>query len=999
VEVTTRTPASVLPQLFNISGTRVTVLDNVYNAHVQDALLDANGGQEILDFNIPWGNPKIPFIKNEMTVNFNGVVFRIRTAQSAFDNSGALTYAVHGEALWYDLQATDPRPAINVTTAIAAMNAAVSGTGWTVATVGPATNAAFSVPAGASALAVLRAIPSTFGGELQFDTVNKTVSLLTSRGAQTGLLYARGKNATQDLVAVDTTNFYTRVYPTGVNGIDISTVNAGSKFLEDYSYYDSLGVGTPHVVRAVSIQNTALTTPAQVLSWGQGQLNAMRMPAITYQFGVVVLSGDTIPGLGDTVKVWDKILGYQTSARVVARDIYPLEPTRSSLTINTAQSTLTNNFVAPISSQVTNIAAQDTLSPATPTNVQLTANYSFTGQGTRQITVTVTWNPVTLNTDGSPITDLDHYEVQYQVDSSGVWIPMGNTTDTALMSPLLSMQVSVIARVAAVDHNGNRSTWVQTSGSILADTAPPVQPTPLTLATGNFPLTIEASWNGNTINNHPMAQDSPDFAFLEVHMSTTSGFTPSTSTLIDTIVGSVGGTAVAPGLTPGVTYFFTSVAVDRAANRSPKSTQVSGSTGALPSNYIGSVSISTLVAGSAALGTLHADITVASRIKTADVGARVEMNASGIFAYDAGGTNTVAIHNDGSASFTGTVQATAGSLGDLAVTGALTMSSGGVLRTAPAGSSRVEISTVQLPFAGGGVGEMVRFFTGDGAEGAQGASFPQGVLVGGVNTGAGNRQGVLELVAPQLNSAAMGVAEITLYGGAADNSINPYIQIFATGGTQINNGLTVTDGGIVAGSSATISTAGTVSGQTVTVTGTILNLSDGQITKSSGVSFGLNSGLNASGNVVAPGFQFNPVPGTLSGTTAVISSGGFIAKTSSSRRYKTGIEQAEPRYDILDVLKPVTYFMKDDIAAGYGDSFMREVGLIAEDVHEAGFIDLVQYEIPHSRYQDENGAWVIERTDGAILPESVKYDRIGVMLLPIVKDLRDRVTALEARSA
>lgn len=1018
--MSTRPAASALPQLHDINGVFVRLIDKAYNAHIQESLLDANGGQEVLDFNLPWGNDRIPLIKNEMTINFGGSVFRVRTPQSAFDQQGALSYSVHCEALWYDLQASDPRPVINVTTAIAAMNAAVSGTGWTVGTVGPATNATFQVPVGASALAVLRAIPSVFGGELQFDNVNKVVSLLNSRGQQTGLLYARGKNATQDIVNIDTTNMYTRVYPTGQNGIDISTVNAGaSKYIEDYSYYDS--ISAPHIIRAVSIQNTALTTPAQVLSWGQGQLNAMRFPATTYQFAVTTLKGDVLPNLGDTVKVWDKVLNYQTSARIVGRDIYPLEPTKSTLTINTALASLTSDLATAPAAQVTTTTTADTLAPANPTGVVLNANYSFTGQGTRQITVSASWNAVTTNSDASPITDLDHYEVQYQTDGSGIWIPMGNTTDLSLMSPLIAVQNTIIARVAAVDHAGNRSAWVQTSGTVTADTVAPVQPTPLTLAAGNFPLTIEASWNGQTINNHPMAQDSPDFAFLEVHMSATSGFTPSTTTLIDSIVGSVGGTAVAPGLTPGVTYYFTSIAVDRAGNRSPQSTQVSASTGTLPSNYIGSVSISSLVAGSAALGTLHADITVASRIKTADTGARVEMNTSGIFAYDAGGNPTVQIlANGGNATFSGTVNATGGTLAGLTVTGQLLMGAGGVIRTGTTGTSRVEIgSTVGSRY--------VAFYPGDST--APGGDV-YGYVFSTVAGAAGTRQAYLSILPPNLNNQnSASQSNINLYGTSADGTVPGYIQMggnhiqvdaeiamsagylirAGTGGIRLSDAaLWLRGGSDTSDSIAWSSSSGDgpdIFGYNAIKFGTNQTNANTyrMIMSMSALAPATDAGFSIGGSTLrySNGYFMNITnyAGSTSGTTCIFSSGNLLARSSSSRRVKTRIKaHKDVRWDILD-LKPMTYHMKADLSMGFKADYMREVGLIAEDVHDAGFPDLIQYEVPHRIVKEssetKHGWPEYELTGEPERPESVKYDRIGVLLLPIIKDLRDRVAALE----
>lgn len=66
---------------------------------------------------------------------------------------------------------------------------------------------------------------------------------------------------------------------------------------------------------------------------------------------------------------------------------------------------------------------------------------------------------------------------------------------------------------------------------------------------------------------------------------------------------------------------------------------------------IGSLNVGKLTAG-----TLDADVLIGARIKTADTGSRVELNATGLHAYS-GSVETVFISNTGSARFAGIVQA------------------------------------------------------------------------------------------------------------------------------------------------------------------------------------------------------------------------------------------------------------------------------------------------------------------------------------------------------
>ena len=119
---------------------------------------------------------------------------------------------------------------------------------------------------------------------------------------------------------------------------------------------------------------------------------------------------------------------------------------------------------------------------------------------------------------------------------------------------------------------------------------------------------------------------------------------------------------------------------------------------------------------------------------------------------------------------------------------------------------------------------------------------------------------------------------------------------------------------------------------------------------------------------------------------------------SSSQRYKDAIEPAtETVTGLVEKILSVdarTWFDKNSaerlakaLTETYNDEertddlkdvepIRRIPGVIAEEMHDAGLGILVEY-------------------NDAGLPESVMYDRLGAMLLPVVRDLRDRITELE----
>ena len=107
--------------------------------------------------------------------------------------------------------------------------------------------------------------------------------------------------------------------------------------------------------------------------------------------------------------------------------------------------------------------------------------------------------------------------------------------------------------------------------------------------------------------------------------------------------------------------------------------------------------------------------------------------------------------------------------------------------------------------------------------------------------------------------------------------------------------------------------------------------------------------------------------GSSAGTAIVADGNGKLWKLSSSKRYKTHIEALDADTDAVLKLRPVRFQWK---TTGQND-----IGLIAEEV-EQQLSDLVIY--------DNEGK-----------PDAVKYDRIALYLLDLVKAQQDKIAVLE----
>jgi len=115
---------------------------------------------------------------------------------------------------------------------------------------------------------------------------------------------------------------------------------------------------------------------------------------------------------------------------------------------------------------------------------------------------------------------------------------------------------------------------------------------------------------------------------------------------------------------------------------------------------------------------------------------------------------------------------------------------------------------------------------------------------------------------------------------------------------------------------------------------------------------------------------------TASGSANVIvQSSGLLQRFTSSKKYKTNIQSYTKGLEEIDIVQPRTF----QSLCPCDDKNETLVGLIAEDLHESGFGEFVTYE--------KNG---MEK-----IPNGISYDKIVILLINCIKELKKRVEFLE----
>ncbi len=98
---------------------------------------------------------------------------------------------------------------------------------------------------------------------------------------------------------------------------------------------------------------------------------------------------------------------------------------------------------------------------------------------------------------------------------------------------------------------------------------------------------------------------------------------------------------------------------------------------------------------------------------------------------------------------------------------------------------------------------------------------------------------------------------------------------------------------------------------------------------------------------------------------------GEFQRSTSSRRYKNTINDATHGLTELLALRPVTYKGNND-----GDTIFG--GLIAEEVHDAGLTEFVQY--------DEEGR-----------PDALSYSNMVSLCIKAIQEQQEQIESLKAR--
>lgn len=296
-----------VPYLLDLDGTPIKALNN--REHLEIEHIDNESSIITLIYDI-----------NETFITEQQIIYRDNRyiISEIEQQKSSRTTTITAEIAYLEL--ADKNVIINATDEVLEVIAqkALVGTKWTVGTVADLTTKHNMNREDVSSLSVLRLLARIADLKLVFDTINFKVHFLKDSANDVGFLFRYRKN----LADITKTTFApkaTTLIPFGKGGITIESVNNGRRYVEDFSWYESLGYTTAEARRLFNKVHTfsdeRFVYAGNLMREAERRLRTLAHPQIAYEVSVSYLDKDI--KIGDYGYVVDEELGIKVNVKVV----------------------------------------------------------------------------------------------------------------------------------------------------------------------------------------------------------------------------------------------------------------------------------------------------------------------------------------------------------------------------------------------------------------------------------------------------------------------------------------------------------------------------------------------------------------------------------------------------------------------------------------------------------------------------------------------------------
>lgn len=340
------------------SGNGRAVLDKASNIHITREI----NGDYSFNFTYPIHDIKMKHIQTESICKYQGQLYRIRIIDHGDVSAKAIYYDAARTHLQYveDMIGQTPynimvRLFKNTPVHVMSQGEIKKlGMDW-VTDKTDFFEVSKTTPIGALAILTEQLEKQKAVCELYIDNFN--IALVKRIGADNAGRITLRFNAEETESQLSSVSTITRLYAYGMDDLDLSTVNDGKQYI-DSPYINTLGRIEGHM------EFDDCEDPAELLKLAQWQFskdNINRIDVPKYNMTVKYTDAAAIYkkrclrplALGDRIKIYDDMMNFETLQRIIKTDIYPHEPSKSTIEVGQPMVTV-ESFLGKINSSATN---------------------------------------------------------------------------------------------------------------------------------------------------------------------------------------------------------------------------------------------------------------------------------------------------------------------------------------------------------------------------------------------------------------------------------------------------------------------------------------------------------------------------------------------------------------------------------------------------------------------------------------------------------------------
>lgn len=179
---------------------------------------------------------------------------------------------------------------------------------------------------------ILQEIQTAYICEMTFDAINKKVNVCKPLGNDKGVYITEQINLIKLQIQRNSYDYITRLIPMGKDGLDITSVNQGKKYIENYQYTSKVITGY--------WSDTRYTSAQDLYDDAVERLEYLSIPYKSYEADIIDLVNISNANynildydLGDTITLIDKEKNIKEKQRIVKCVFYPDEPNRNTVDI------------------------------------------------------------------------------------------------------------------------------------------------------------------------------------------------------------------------------------------------------------------------------------------------------------------------------------------------------------------------------------------------------------------------------------------------------------------------------------------------------------------------------------------------------------------------------------------------------------------------------------------------------------------------------------------